>query len=132
MAALVHLIDESASGQTLHRATLRLASERISVRELITRRITSEVERYNANLGQGMFAGLVRPSADEQMLNGPKRKKARPVDLAKQLETAMRAFEGNGFFMLLDDRQLESLDEEITLTDGASVSFVKLVPLVGG
>jgi hypothetical protein len=33
---------------------------------------------------------------------------------------------------LLEDRQLETLDEEIELKPGMQVNFVRLVPLVGG
>jgi hypothetical protein len=34
--------------------------------------------------------------------------------------------------MLVDDRQVESLDEEITLQPNTRVSFLRLTPLVGG
>jgi hypothetical protein len=34
--------------------------------------------------------------------------------------------------MLVDDRQVEDLDEEIELRVSTEVSFVKLIPLVGG
>ena len=34
--------------------------------------------------------------------------------------------------MLVDDRQVDELDEEITVSGDTSVAFVKLVPLVGG
>ena len=45
---------------------------------------------------------------------------------------ALHAFENNGFFLLVNDRQVESLDEEIWLGEGATASFLKLTPLVGG
>ena len=38
----------------------------------------------------------------------------------------------NGFFLLVDDRQIEDLDEEVVVTVESTISFVKLVPLVGG
>ena len=43
-----------------------------------------------------------------------------------------QAFTRNGFFVLVGDRQVESLDEELELKVDTDVSFVKLVPLVGG
>jgi hypothetical protein len=56
----------------------------------------------------------------------------RPIDWEKQAAKAVEAFERNGFFSLVDDRQAESLDDTIQLTPTTTVSFVKLVPLVGG
>jgi hypothetical protein len=34
--------------------------------------------------------------------------------------------------LLVDDRQVESLDETVVLRAGGEVTFLKLVPLVGG
>ena len=59
-------------------------------------------------------------------------KKPRPVSYEKQLERAIGAFHSTGFFVLLDDRQVEDLDSPITVREDSLVSFVKLVPLVGG
>ena len=66
----------------------------------------------------------------EKLLNNkPERKK---VDAEKQLTIALEAFEGNGFFILVNNKQLESLDDQVTVTADSSISFVKLTPLVGG
>jgi hypothetical protein len=75
---------------------------------------------------------LVQPSEAERTLNGFKFSKPRQVDPQAQFEKAIQAFEGNGFLVLVDDRQVESLDDEIALHPETSVSFLKLVPLVGG
>ena len=42
------------------------------------------------------------------------------------------AFNRNGFFVLVDDQQADSLDEVITLQPATQVTFVRLTPLVGG
>jgi len=34
--------------------------------------------------------------------------------------------------VLVDDRQVEELQEEVTLTGESTATFLKLVPLVGG
>ena len=44
----------------------------------------------------------------------------------------VEAFGRNGFVVLVDDRQVEELDEDIELALGTEVTFLKLVPLVGG
>jgi hypothetical protein len=42
------------------------------------------------------------------------------------------AFRRNGFVVLVDERQVEDLDEVVDLFAGSVVTFLKLVPLVGG
>jgi hypothetical protein len=126
---LVH--DETSSGQRTHSIRLRLVSERLTAAELISRRVTQEVEEYNASTPE-YFRGLVEPTRAEAVLNGPKIRERRRLDPQAQCETALRAFQTNGFFLLVDDRQVEELDEVLVLSPESEVRFVKLVPLVGG
>jgi hypothetical protein len=66
------------------------------------------------------------------VLNGYRLRKKRQLDAAEQRARAVEAFERSGFFLLVDDRQVAGLDEVITVRPDTEVSFVKLVPLVGG
>ena len=75
---------------------------------------------------------LVQPNDAERTLNGFKFHKPRFVDSVEQYEKAIEAFKSNGFIVLVDDYQMESLDTEIALQPETSVTFLKLVPLVGG
>ena len=54
------------------------------------------------------------------------------MDAEKQIAVALKAFEQNAFFILADNRQLETLDATVHLHDGLVVNFIKLTPLVGG
>jgi len=132
MALAVTLLDETTSGEVVNKTTLRLVSERVSVRDLITQRIRDEVARFNQQKKQTFFSGLVQPSDTEKTLNGYKMKKPKLIDENKQLELALAAFGSNGFFLLVDDKQVEELDEVLTLHEHSTISFIKLVPLVGG
>lgn len=131
MAATLTVRDETAGGKTVNELTLDILTEKITVRELIRSRVYQEVQDYNLK-GPEVFRGLVQPSGAEQTLNGFKLKKRREIDWKKQFELACEAFERNGFFILVDEHQAESLDEELVLEAGTKVSFVKLTPLVGG
>jgi hypothetical protein len=113
------------------RFTLRLASERISAREIIDRRVREEVAAYNRNRTEH-FYGLVQPSDAERLLNGYRMRKQHAIDANEQCEKAIEAFDRNGFLLLVNDRQIESLDEPLILGDHTDVTFIKLVPLVGG
>lgn len=47
-------------------------------------------------------------------------------------ERALKAFTANGLVVLVGDRQLTELDEEVDLTADTEVTFLRLIPLVGG
>jgi hypothetical protein len=126
--------DETASGSVTNELTLDGLNESITVRELIRSRVYQEVQDYNLRQRQGAvdFKGLVTPTDAEKSLNGVRLKKAREIDWKDQYEKACDAFGRNGFFILIDDQQADDLDETIMLRHDTTVSFVKLVPLVGG
>ena len=125
--------DESTAslGKIEHSFTVHVSGERISVRELIRLRVTQEVEEFNSRQ-PAVFRMLVQPSDAERTLNGFKFHKPRPVNPITQYDKAIEAFEGNGFIVLVDDYQIESLETEIAFGPETSITFLKLVPLVGG
>ena len=131
MAATLTIHDESATGETLLELTLNVSVERITVRDLIRQRVCHEVEEYNRRKPD-TFRGLVKPTDSERTLNGYRLKQPRPLDANTQLAKAIDAFQGNQIIMLVDDRQVDSLDEEIVLRPDMRVSFLRLTPLVGG
>ncbi|MFF5208646.1 hypothetical protein [Streptosporangium sp. NPDC000396] len=128
--AAVTFRDETATGKPIEEFTLPDLPESISARELVRLRVREEVARYNA-APSARFNGLVRPMDAEVELNGY-RMGARRIDWEKQADIAERAFQRNGFVLLIGERQVEDLSEVIDLTADPVVSFIKLVPLVGG
>ena len=131
---LLTIRDETTSGSVTNELTLDVLDEMLTVRELIRGRVYQEVQDYNLRqrLGAAEFRGLVTPTDAERTLNGVRVRSGREIDFKQQFEKACDAFEHNGFFILIDDRQAESLDQTITLRHDTKVSFVKLVMLVGG
>ncbi len=123
--------DELSNGQVVNELSLDFLEERITVRELIRSRVYEEVRLFNFSK-PGYFKGLVQPSDAEVVLNGYKLREKRAIDWQKQYEVALEAFRKNGFIILVDDRQVEDLDHVVDLKAGTQVSFLKLVPLVGG
>jgi hypothetical protein len=111
--------------------TLDVLTARITVRELIRARVANEVRDYNLSQPE-YFRGLVQPTDAESTLNGFKMRKRRKIDPEKQFELAIKAFYTNGFILLVDDRQVDDLEEEIEVRPDTTVTFLKLVPLVGG
>ncbi|MFJ7203563.1 hypothetical protein ACIQWR_08510 [Streptomyces sp. NPDC098789] len=101
---------------------------------MIRRRVFQEVAEFNARSQSQpqVFQGLVRPHDTERVLNGYALCTPRPIDPQAQTERALAAFAGNGFLVLVGDRQVTDPDEEMELPLGVEVTFLKLVPLVGG
>jgi len=131
MATTITIHDETSTGQSTGETVVEFLTERITVRELIRSRVYQEVEDFNRRK-PATFHGLIRPDDTEETLNGYKLRTARQVDWKIQFQKACEAFEHNGFFILIDDHQAMSLEEEIVLRPETAVSFVKLTQLVGG
>ena len=125
--------DETTTGKALATLDLQLEAEHITVAELIRARVHQEVRAHNARSAAApQFNGLVQPDRTERELNGERGGRRRPVDADRQTEVALGAFERGHVLLLVDDRQVEELDHEVTLRPGSTVTFLKLVPLVGG
>ncbi|MCB2408281.1 hypothetical protein [Hymenobacter lucidus] len=130
--ALLTIQDETVAGGILNRLELEIAQEMLTVRELIAQRVYQEVAAYNSRQ-QDIFQGLVQPTESERVLNGFRLlHKAKPIDTEIQLYKALEGFLQNSYFVLVNDRQVDSLEEEVWLGSGATASFIKLTPLVGG
>ncbi len=157
MTTLLAVYDERPGAGKALNCRLELPSERITARDLIRRRIEAELSKHNST-EQARFADevteyglarakpndwLVRPGETERALNGergdygprPGATSPTPVSLAdvdRYVATAFAAFERNGFFMIFDGRQVTDLDEMLTVEKESALTFIRLVPLVGG
>jgi hypothetical protein len=136
MPVALTIRDETASGAVYNELPLEFSSERVTVREVIRERVYQEVQDFNRKQDQQVFCGLVQPTDTERILNGNRTeyrlKKHRDIQWKSQFEKALEAFNHNGFLVLIDDRQAETLDQEFVIGHGTQVSFVKLTMLVGG
>lgn len=131
MPATITIHDETSSGEKTHSFTLECLTERMTVRELLRARIYQEVQDYNTREPE-YFRGLVEPTQAERTLNGYRLRERRKLDWQEQFQRAVEAFERNGFFILVGDKQAERLDDDFEVKVDTEVSFVKLLPLVGG
>lgn len=128
MPATVLIRDEAPGAPSFHQWTLEVLTERITVRELIRSRVYQEVQDFNQQQ-TGDYRGLVQPTDSERTLNGFRLKKRRQIDWHEQYQ---RAIEANQVLVLINDRQAESLDEEVVIGPGTEATFLRLTLLVGG
>ncbi|MDK2773212.1 MAG: hypothetical protein KYX68_13465 [Flavobacterium sp.] len=127
----VVISDELLNGKVTNQFEISLETNAITVRDLISKRVSVEIDNYNKKLPE-YFNGLVEPKEAERTLNGYKLKPKQLIDVEKQVYIALDAFQKNGFFVLVDNQQLEELDQVVNLQNTSKISFVKLTPLIGG
>jgi hypothetical protein len=119
MTRTIAIIDETTGGATERRFDIEVGTPTLTVREIIRTRVFEEVQRFRHRPEQA-FRGLVQPK-------GP------AIDWQEQVEVALGAFAAGTVLVLVGDRQVRSLDEEVALRDGTNeVTFLRLVPLMGG
>lgn len=128
------LFDEHL-GQVYPAGEIRFPRPRAKVRELIRARVELEVERRG---DEGVAAGPAGSALDgERGTSGFAALILRAGgkaghDLEALVEEAERGFSLGRYFILLDDRQAESLDDEIDLDRTGEATFLLLTPLQGG
>jgi hypothetical protein len=129
----VSIRDQAGARTSAEQALVLDVPAALTLRDLIRTRVREEVAKANAAIGDGRaFRTLVQPTEAEATLNGYRLRKGRTIDWQRQADEAEKAFARNGFFVLVDGRQLEDLDEELALTADSEIRFVRLTPLVGG
>lgn len=112
--------------------TLLFDTDITTARALIARRVEAELQRVAAHHSDKYFHGLIQPTKVEVRANGYDSPKADKLNLERQIINAITAFESNKFLLLVNDRQILDLDEEIRVADSTTVTFLRLVPLAGG
>ncbi len=125
--------DEMGDGEWLMEYRLQ-AQESLTVRELITRRVTQETEEHNSELDRGRgFRGLISaPPSVTSELNGwaGRKREGKAVDTAVMTTIAIEAYERGDLELHVGGEQAGDLDSEVALTDGVLVLFKKNATLV--
>ncbi|MFT6153762.1 MAG: hypothetical protein ACJA1X_001107 [Bermanella sp.] len=121
--------DENSFGSVYNELKLSFDKVQVSIQDIITERVYQEVVKYNHRAPEYKYS-LVNPKEDEVLLNKPQKK--HQVNSEKQVEVALKAFDSNGFFILIDEIQAEALEQLVTIKPDTKVGFIKLTQLVGG
>ena len=120
---------------------VELSQERTTLRELIRLAVTEQVAELRANAAkcrqlldrQYTTHADVAAAADRGTIKLPGRAiAAAEPNVHAEVERALRAFERRTFVVFSGGRQVEKLDEELTIRLGEPVVFLRLTALVGG
>jgi len=128
---MITINDETTAGKVLNSSKIEFPASLVSVESIIKKRVFAEVSKINKER-KNNFYGLIQPDAAEITLNGFRMREFKKIDPEKQFAIAKDAFLKNGFFILIDNIQAETLDQTFFLHKDSTISFVKLTPLVGG
>jgi hypothetical protein len=127
---------------------VRLLEQRITVADLIRRTVEEQVR--DLTLKRKLSLEQAHRTLDRQYLTdadvesqaehgrigmpGSRQNRASPpeIDVDREVEKAQHAFNARAFYILVDGRQMESLDDELVFAPGVKVVFLRLMPLVGG
>lgn len=123
-----------------------LLNERIAIRHLIERAVHEQVNELVAR--RKLNAERVRQTLDRQYLTSEEVQRQaergtvrypsrRPTDDSSivpdaEVAKALHGFDAGAYFVLIDGQRFDQLDAEIVLRPGTSVTFLRLMPLVGG
>ena len=118
--------DESLSGSQPS-WKLDITEEQSTVREIIRRRIYQEVSEYNAKK-RIHSSGLI-PSTS---LSPSPADSAPSLDWQTHYDQAITSFEKRHYIVIINDQQVTHLDTPIHLSAQSTITFLKLVPLIGG
>lgn len=145
MPPVLKIVDEcfgAATGERRPALALRLATERITARELIRRRLADEVsvanrKRIKVAADHARTRSFLIPLRDDTPEGGIASFHAgsfRPhrFDEAIEYKRAIDAFGRNQFVLLVDERQICDLDEAIVVTPESEAVFLYLTPLIDG
>lgn len=124
-------------GAAEHELTLDLAPGEVSARELIEAAVAAQVTAFRARAQARTFVRVLTPDGLRDdleqgavRLGGPEFGKP-DVNLAVATDNALLAF-GDGIFKVFVDSDEVAPGDKVRLEDGASVLFLRLVPLAGG
>ncbi len=133
MATTLTVLEKAPGDPDRTEFQLPIMGDKLTVRELIKTYLTHQAEcsRTDEKKKKWTFAGLFSPQTDNQDCKDHP-KAAVPLSSNEQLEIACKAFSSNKFILLINDQQTTDLEQEIVVTPVTKVTFIRLVPLVGG
>lgn len=112
------------------------AVETLSLRDLLERIVRWEVEAFEVRrrerrLERVLSAGEIAAGVARGKVDMGGRDGGAAVAADAAVESALLAFGDGFYYVFIDERQLEDLDEQVTVHPGSRMLFVRLVPLVG-
>jgi hypothetical protein len=109
----------------------------LTLRELIDRVVHAEVAAFGERQAERRLTRFLserelQEQAGRGRVDFGGRDLHQPVDADAAVGVALESFEDGLYFVVIDGRQYESLDEQVVVGADSRVTFLRLVPLAGG
>ena len=133
--------EESIGTGKINEFPLELSSERITLADLIQKKVIAKVKQVNSDLKKGKLHSnflsekektLNKAIYEKKIAQEKERIEEAKLDPEKAGYEALAGFQNNAFFVIIDEEQKENLEEELVLTAQSEIRFIRLMPLVGG
>src|SRR5690349_16768930 len=131
MTVLLKIVDQVPGAPVIEGPELSFQLGRVTAREIVRARVTTEVERHNSERQPRTFVGLVQPPEEEQQLNPKRAELPRALDAERQIEVALEAVRKGRVIILFNGEQVTDIDAPLIVTPVSEARFLGLVPLVG-
>ncbi|MDR1395650.1 MAG: hypothetical protein LBK52_05730 [Deltaproteobacteria bacterium] len=107
-----------------------------TLRDLIRSLVISEAERFNGRLGRDqLIPFLTEREIEDQAASGKVGfgtvYSEKQADTAQAVQTAFLGFEDGLFRAAVNDREAKTLDEDLSLKPGDTLTFIRLTFLAG-
>ena len=111
--------------------------DRLTLRDLITRVVTAEVEAFEERLEKRKFLRVLTERQIEAVAETGKidmggRDLKQTVDVDEAVATGLQGFEDGLYLVSIDGHEQRDLDAEISLQPNSRITFIRLVMLAGG
>jgi len=127
----------------LPKVKLRLVSKRVAAKTIITQAVEKQFNALLADkldyaeMTKKLQAQYLEQSEIDTQRDSGKIALAKPQGsqlpiLENEIKRALNAFKNKSFKMFVDGEEILNLNDECTLVEGANITFIRLVPLVGG
>lgn len=130
----------------LPEVTLQLVSERVSLAEIIGRAVREQIatltrrhhKQYKRIAAQLRRQYLAAADVSDQVRHGKVAmantltEDPGQLDVDAEIALALQAFSKARFRVYVDGEPITDLDQQFTVTDASRITFLRLVPLVGG
>ena len=131
MALTLLVNDETVRGERTHTARVKLEAAQCSVRQLLEQRIRQEAKRFNLERPV-VFRALVRPADADETAQGFRMRRHRDVDADAQIRAALEACASGSLTVHIDGKAVLDIDAPVALNAESQVTFISLMPVVGG
>jgi hypothetical protein len=126
------LIQEASfSGKILDEIFLEIEQEITSVAEIIANHVIQQVTCSNNQLKKQQKS-YQNDFEQELNLHTSRVKNRALFDTEKEIYKANSAFQNKQMIVMIDNKQAQSLEEEVFLNENTTIRFLRLMPLIGG